>query len=57
MVASGNVELLPKDGPDPILESGVVLARLRTEVPLMPEQRRLVEEAGDLADRYALHDA
>ena len=51
MVSSGDVELLAKDGPDSFLERRVVLARFRAEVPLVPEQRRLVEETGDLVDR------
>ena len=48
-------QLLAQRRPDARLELVVVLAVLGAELPLVAEQRRLVDEAGDVVDGDALH--
>ena len=50
-------ELLAQLWPDPVLEVFVALALLGAELPLVAEQRRLVDEGGDVVERDALHHA
>src|SRR5204863_1045920 len=53
------VELRAQDRPDPLLEFGVVLLDrlIGPELPLVAEQRGLVEEGCDVVERDALRDA
>ena len=56
VVGAGRGELLAERGPEPLLERRVVLAGLGAELPLVAEERRLVDIGGDVVERDALDD-